>query len=104
LEAILDKKSQSLLHKDLLLQEKLAIAQKLEEQVSDALLLQKENAARSCWPHPPDSGPRGRRPCLVRLGVEPPELSEIAVNRGVFLVLLGLQIPRSSPEKKGVTE
>jgi len=39
-----------------------------------------------------------------RLGVEPPELSEIAVNRGVFLVLLGLQIPRSSPEKKGVTE
>ena len=40
------------------------------------------------------------RPCLVRLGVEPAELSEIAVDHGVFRVLLGLLPPRLSPKEK----
>jgi len=35
-----------------------------------------------------------------RLGVEPAEPSEIAVDREVFQVLLGLLSPRPSPEEK----
>ena len=35
-----------------------------------------------------------------RPGVEPAELSEIAVDREVFQVLLGLLPPRRSPEEK----
>jgi len=37
-----------------------------------------------------------------RLGVEPVELPEIAENREVFRLLLGLLPPRSSPEEKRV--
>jgi len=40
------------------------------------------------------------RTCLVRLGVEPAELSEIAVDGGLFRVLRGLLPPRLSPKEK----
>jgi len=35
-----------------------------------------------------------------RLGVEPAELSEIAVDREVFRILLGLLTPRPSSKEK----
>ena len=38
-------------------------------------------------------------PAWSRLGVEPPELSEISVDREVFRVLLGLLPPRLSPKE-----
>jgi len=69
---------------------------------------------KSCWLSPRQSesevvqGPDGVT-CISdlawsRLGVEPAELSEIAVDRGVFRVLLGLLPPRPSPEEKGAWE
>ena len=40
------------------------------------------------------------RHCLVRLSVEPAELSEIAADREAFRVFLGMLLPRCSPEEK----
>jgi len=67
---------------------------------------------KSCWLHTRESGPEVRPRTRWRdyifdftwpsLGVEPAELSAVAVDHEVFRVLLGLLTPRPSPDEKRV--
>jgi len=71
-----------------------------QERLSRLVLLAKPTGKRlRCRPRPRWSN------CISdlvwsHLGVEPAELSEIAIGRAVFRILLGLLSPRPSPEEK----